>query len=177
MPSDIAVDVAVGDGVELNSGGPLMTIVEITTQGRNGGTDVVAWWRNAEERPHILEIDARCVRVVRRMGGPMPAKAAVPTPADPAFYLHRLDMCWCGARRGDHDGRRPQPCSETGCLAFALAEAYDLRAKPLEVDIEQRQARSYLHFIRLRDWLVESGVCLACGTRTSGQACQCENDE
>lgn len=26
----------------------------------------------------------------------------------PAFYLHRLDVCRCGRRRGDHEGSQPQ---------------------------------------------------------------------
>jgi len=43
----------------------------------------------------------------------------------PEFYLHRLDVCRCGLRRGDHDGA-------TGC-AFTLVKAHDPRAKSLEV--------------------------------------------
>lgn len=67
--------------------------------------------------------------------------SAAPTPADPAFYLHRLDRCGCGHRRGDHEGPEPQPCmwkrangdaADCPCAAFALAEAHDPLARALE---------------------------------------------
>jgi hypothetical protein len=50
----------------------------------------------------------------------------------PEFYLHRLDICRCGRRRGDHEGPQPQPCPETGCAGFALQQAHDPRARALE---------------------------------------------
>lgn len=55
-----------GDIVELNSGGPPMTVVGISTPGRNtdvpGTSDVVVWWRAKNRAPQIAELDSRCVR-------------------------------------------------------------------------------------------------------------------
>lgn len=65
-------DLAPGDLVELNSGGPNppAVVAEITMPGKNpGGVDAVIWWRNAEGKPQIIEIDARCLTVVARGGG------------------------------------------------------------------------------------------------------------
>lgn len=60
-------------------------------------------------------------------------RSPLPTPADPEFYLHRLDLCRCGKRRGDHEGPEPQPCPETGCQAFVLVKAHEPRARSLEI--------------------------------------------
>ncbi len=60
-------DLALGDIVELNSGGPPMTIIEIAMPGRNtdisSTSDVVAWWRAEDGSPLIVELDSRCVRL------------------------------------------------------------------------------------------------------------------
>lgn len=67
---------------------------------------------------------------------------ASPSPSDPEFYLHRLDICRCGHRRGDHEGAQPQPCmwrvangdkADCPCEAFVLVKAYNPRARSLEV--------------------------------------------
>lgn len=61
---------ALGNSVELNSGGPPMTIIQITVPGRDtdvhGTSDIVAWWRAEDGSPQIIELDARCVRPARR---------------------------------------------------------------------------------------------------------------
>jgi hypothetical protein len=55
----------VGDIVELNSGGPPMTVAGISTPGRNtdvpGTSDIVVWWRLKSGKPQIAELDSRCV--------------------------------------------------------------------------------------------------------------------
>lgn len=62
--------VAPGDSVVLNSGGPWMTVVEITTPGRDkDNSDAVVWWRAADGTPQIAEFDLRCVKLVARGGG------------------------------------------------------------------------------------------------------------
>jgi hypothetical protein len=57
---------AVGDIVELNSGGPPMTVAGITTPGRNtdvpGTSDLLVWWRLKNGKPQITEFDSRCVQ-------------------------------------------------------------------------------------------------------------------
>jgi hypothetical protein len=62
-------DLVLGDSVELNSGGPSMTVIEITVPGRNtdisSTSDVVAWWRAKDGSPQIVELDSRCVRPAR----------------------------------------------------------------------------------------------------------------
>lgn len=35
----------------------------------------------------------------------------------------------------------------------------------------------YRQFVALRDSLLADDICLACGDRTPGRSCQCENDE
>ena len=54
-----------------------------------------------------------------------------------AVYAHRLDVCTCGHRRGDHEGGEPCPCMSSAegdaadcpCRAFELAESHDQRAR------------------------------------------------
>jgi hypothetical protein len=59
-----------GDTVELNSGSPPLTVIEVTTPGRNpDGEDVVVWWRSNDGEPRILELDTRCFRLLARGGG------------------------------------------------------------------------------------------------------------
>jgi uncharacterized protein YodC (DUF2158 family) len=61
-PTVDAHDLSLSDLVELNSGGPPMTVIEITTPGRNiDGTDIVVWWRAEDGSPQIAEFDSRCV--------------------------------------------------------------------------------------------------------------------
>jgi hypothetical protein len=54
------------------------------------------------------------------------------------FYAHRLDVCSCGHRRGDHEGAEPCPCmwsraegdaTDCPCKAFSLAESHDPRGR------------------------------------------------
>lgn len=69
------IDLLLGDIVELNSGGPPMTIIELTTPGKSGerdSVDAVAWWRADGDSPQIIEIDSRCVRVIARGGSWQP---------------------------------------------------------------------------------------------------------
>jgi hypothetical protein len=59
-----ARNIALGDIVE--SGGPPMVVVGISTPGRNTDirvtSDVVVWWRAKNGKPQIAELDTRCVR-------------------------------------------------------------------------------------------------------------------
>ena len=62
----MADGVNVGDTVALNSGGPPMAVVEVTTTEADQSTKIVAWWRAADKTPQIIEIDTRCVTLVGR---------------------------------------------------------------------------------------------------------------
>jgi hypothetical protein len=62
-----------GDIVELNSGSPRMTVLEVSAPGRDPESeDVIAWWLGPSDEPQIARFDVRMLTLVVRPSGPMP---------------------------------------------------------------------------------------------------------